>query len=165
MTLGKGLLQSLQHTFNRHDRFHFEQRTKHNHIESLVVFQLKCSLHGVDVICGDIGALGRSVNSVAVVDKYATGFHLALKAVEALLIEHHGDVVGVEDRRADALVTENYSDVGCAATLLGTVRWHPGHFFVFHKSGIGKNLAHREDTLSSETGYNDFCFHAVKKYG
>ena len=73
------------------------------------------------MIHGDIGALGRSVNAVTVVYKYAAGFHLALKAVEALLIEHHGYVVGIEDRRADALVTENYSDVGCAATLLGAV--------------------------------------------
>ena len=121
MTLGKGLLQSLQHTFNRHDRFHLEQRTKYNHIESLVVFQLKCCLHCVDVIHCDIGALGRSVNAVAVVYKYAAGFHLTLKAVEALLIEHHGDVVGVEDRRADALVAENYGDVSRAATLLGAI--------------------------------------------
>ena len=59
---------------------------------------------GVDVIGLNVGAVRRRVDAVAVVDEYATRFHLAFESVEALLVEHHSNVVGIDDRGADSLV-------------------------------------------------------------
>ncbi len=99
------------------------------------------------------------MDAVRVVDKYAAGFHFGAELIEALLVEGYHHVVFVEYRRRDFLVAEYDGYVGGAAALFRAVAGHPRYLFVVHKARVGQYLAHRQYTLSAETGYDDFFFH------
>ena len=98
MALGKGLLQALEHVLDCHNRLNLEVSAKDDHVEGLAVVDLDGSLGSLDAINLDIGASGRSVDAVAVVDEHAAGLHHLLELVETLLVENHCSVVHVEDR-------------------------------------------------------------------
>ena len=142
MALWEGFFQAGKHVFDAHHWLNLQVSTQHNHVESLAVFHFKRRFHRIDAIHIDVGACGWLVNTVTVVDEHAAGLHLALKAVEALLVEHNGCVVHIQDWRTDAVVAQNHGHVGCTATLLWSVRRHPSHFLIVHQARISQNLAH-----------------------
>lgn len=97
VALWESLLEALEHVLDSNDGLNLEVSAKHNHVERLAVVNLDGSLGSLDAIDLDIGASGRSVDAIAVIDEHATWFHHFLKLVETLLVEHHSSVIHVED--------------------------------------------------------------------
>ena len=159
MALGQRVLQTFVDVLLVDNGFQFEEATEDDHVEDLADAELLSfggsgNLVDVDVLTG--GFVG---DAVGVVDEQTTGLDTVLELVEGLLVEDDGSVEGVDDGRADALVADDDGDVGGAAAHLGAVAGHPADLFILHYSGIGKNLTHGEDSLSTESGDDDFFCH------
>ncbi len=161
VTLGEGLAQAALHGFGREEVAGFEHGAEEYHVVGLGIAEFDCRCHGVDGYYFYVGARGQAVYARGVVDERAAGFYFWLEFVEALLVEHYCCVEFVENGRRYGAVGEYHGDVGCAAALLGAVGGHPCHFETVHQAGICEYLAHRENALSAESGYNYFFFHGV----
>ena len=128
----KSLAQAADDSVDSHDGAALQERSQQYHVVCLGVLHLQHGTHGVDGYHTDIGACRQAVYAVGVVDKRSAGFHAALEFVEALLVENHGGIEAVEHGGADGLVAEDYCHICRAATLFGTVGWHPRHFEIVH---------------------------------
>lgn len=159
MALGQGVLQTFVDVLLVDNGFQFEEATEDDHVEDLADAELLGFGGSGDLVDVDVFAGGLVGDAVGVIDEVTTGLHSALKLVQRLLVEDDGSVELVDDGRADALVADDDGDVGGAATHLGAVAGHPADLFVLHNSGVGKDFTHREDALSTETGYDDFFSH------
>ena len=151
VTLWQCLVETLHHVFHGGDGAYLQETAENQHIEHLRVTRAGSLFHGIDTIDVDVIALRWLNDRMSIVDDSATGLHLWLELLQRRLIEHDGCIVGTDDWGADHFVTYDDSYVGSTTALFWTVCRHPTHFFAFHDASVGKNLAHREDALSSKT--------------
>ena len=156
---GQGFAQGLEYVLDLNYGVESEQGTEDYHVEALGVAHLCGYVHSIDFVDVDICAAGRDADAVAVVDEGAAGFDLRLELLQRGLVEDDGGVESADDGRADALVADDDGDVGGAATLFRSVGGHPRYFLTLHECAVSEDLAHREDALSAEAGYDDFLSH------
>ena len=74
----EGLLQA----FRTDDGAHFEERTEHDHVENLGIFQFGGLVHGVDAIGRYVVTLGRIDDAEAVVDERSARFELGHELIQ-----------------------------------------------------------------------------------
>ena len=99
MTLRQRLVESLVQSVGAYYRTNLEQSAKYNHVEHLGVLHLGSLVHGINAIDGNVLALWRIDDSIAVINKDSSSLHLGLKLIERRLVEHDGHIVMAEDRR------------------------------------------------------------------
>ena len=151
MSLRQRLEESLLYTFVAHNWGNLEQTTEHNHIKHLTVLHLCSLVHRVNLIDSDILARRLLDDTKSVVDEDSAGFDFRFELLKRRLIQNHSDIILTEDRRRNALVAHDDSNVGSTTTLLWAIGRHPGNFLILHQSTISQNLTHREHTLTTET--------------
>ena len=66
----------------------------------------------------------------------------------------------LENRRADFTARYNNRAVGRSSPYLGAIGRKPRHMLSLQHSGIRKELAREQDTLSAEARYHDILIHA-----
>ena len=164
VTSGQGFLKTLVDELGTDNGFQFEETAEDNHVENLGDTHFLSLLSGSNLVDVDIFAGGLAGDSVGVVNQQAARLHSILKLVERLLVEDDGSVVFADDGGADALVADDDGNVGGTTTLLRTIGGHPADFFIFHNARIGKDFAHREDTLATKTGDDNFFCHDIKMF-
>ncbi len=104
VALGEGLFKASNHGVGAQELARGEQGAEEHHVVGLGVAELQGCFHGLYGDDGDVCARGGVVDAVGVVDEGASGLHLALKLVKALLVEYDGGVITVEDGARDGRV-------------------------------------------------------------
>ena len=158
----QGFLEAFEDVLHRDDGFHLQEGAQHHHIVGFRVAHLGRFFHRVDATDGDVSAFRVARDAIGVVQEQSARLDLFLKLVHRLLVEDDGRVETAQDGRADLVVAQHDAHVAGAAAHFRAVGGEPGDFLVLHDAAVGEDLAHREDALSSESGYDDFFFHNVR---